>query len=194
MKNTLIYLLGFPGTGKYTIAKEICAIEDIKLVDNHLINIPLFSLIPNDGVSPLPERIWDNVGLVWDAVLDTITHISPPDYSFVLTNALSNENEQDRHWFNKVKLACESKNRTFVPVRLLCSVEENTKRIVSPERKARMKDINPLSPQKNAANHSVLDTDHPNILTLDVSDISAKMAAKTIINHARRVAKPAYTG
>lgn len=48
MKNTIIYLLGFPGTGKYTIAKEICKQADFKLVDNHLINNPLFTLIEND--------------------------------------------------------------------------------------------------------------------------------------------------
>ena len=103
IENTIIYLLGFPGTGKYTIAREICAQQaNFKLVDNHLINIPLFSLIENDGKTPLPPRIWDNVGKIWEAVLDTIIHIAPANYSFVLTNALSDQGDTDRPWFERV--------------------------------------------------------------------------------------------
>lgn len=39
-----LYLIGFAGTGEYTIAKEI-ANHGYKVVDNHLINNPIFSLL-----------------------------------------------------------------------------------------------------------------------------------------------------
>lgn len=185
MKNTIIYLLGFPGTGKYTIAKEICKQADFKLVDNHLINIPLFTLIENDGKTLLPHRIWDNIGRIWEAVMDTIVHISPPHYSFVLTNALTEQGQGDRAWFERVKGTAEQKKALFVPVRLSCSVEEMEKRIVQPERKIRMKEINPESPKRNAENYTVLTTDHPNLLNLDVTSLTPQEAAATILNHAR---------
>lgn len=185
MKNTIIYLLGFPGTGKYTIAKEICKQADFRLVDNHLINNPLFTLIENDGKTLLPQRIWDNVGRVWEAVMDTIIHVSPPHYSFVLTNALSDQGENDRAWFERVKGAAEQKKAVFIPVRLACSVEEMEKRIVQPDRKTRMKEINPESPKRNAENYTVLTTDHPNLLNLDVTSLTPQEAAATILNHAR---------
>jgi hypothetical protein len=185
MKNTIIYLLGFPGTGKYTIAKEICKQADFRLVDNHLINNPLFTLIENDGKTLLPQRIWDNVGRIWEAVMDTIIHISPPHYSFVLTNALSDQGENDRAWFERVKSAAEQKKAVFVPVRLSCSVEEMEKRIVQPDRKARMKETNPESPKRNAENHTVLSVDHPNLLNLDVTNLTPGNAAAAILNHAR---------
>ena len=35
MKKNLIYLIGFPGVGKLTIAKEICKRENYVLQDNH---------------------------------------------------------------------------------------------------------------------------------------------------------------
>ena len=59
MQNTIIYLIGFAGTGKYTIAKEICRLTNARLVDNHLINNPVFSLIRADGKTLLPESVWE---------------------------------------------------------------------------------------------------------------------------------------
>src|SRR5580698_1059674 len=94
-QNTFIYLIGFPGTGKYTIAQEIARKENFRLVDNHLINNPVFSLIPLDGQTKLPERIWDNTRKIWEAVSDTIIHISPREYNFVLTNSLIQANAAD---------------------------------------------------------------------------------------------------
>ncbi len=188
MKNTIIYLLGFPGTGKYTIASEICKRADFKLVDNHLINNPLFTLIENDGKTILPPRIWDNIGRVWEAVMDTIIHISPSHYSFVLTNALTEQGGNDRTWFERVKSAAEQKKAVFVPVRLSCSVEEMEKRIVQPERKTRMKEINPESPRRNAENYTVLTVDDPNVLNLDVTNLTPGEAAAAILNHVKSCA------
>ncbi len=187
MNNTIIYLLGFPGTGKYTIAKEICAQTGAKLLDNHLINNPLFSLIEKDRIAPLPERIWDNVAQIWDAVLDTMIHISPAHYSFVLTNALTDEGEIDRSWFNRVQNGAVERGATFIPVRLKCSIEENERRIVQPNRAERLKEIDPTSPKRNAENHTVLTTDHPHLFNLDVTNLTAEKAAQTILNHARNL-------
>lgn len=151
LKNTLIYLIGFPGTGKYTIAKEIIQQAEVKLVDNHLINNPLFSIIQTQGVPRLPERIWDNVDKVWAAVLDTMVHISPPEYSFVLTNVLLNDDPGDLRLYNNIKSTAEQRSACFVPVKLTISdVEEHRKRITTEERRDRFKEVNPNGPEKYA--------------------------------------------
>jgi shikimate kinase len=49
MNGALIYLIGFAGCGKLTIAKAIQKKIDCILVDNHLINNVIFSLIDPDG-------------------------------------------------------------------------------------------------------------------------------------------------
>ena len=49
MKNTIVYLIGYAGTGKYTIAKEIAVLTGAVIVDNQLINTPIFSVIAADG-------------------------------------------------------------------------------------------------------------------------------------------------
>jgi hypothetical protein len=70
MNNTIIYLIGLPGVGKFTIGKEINKRTGARLIDNQLINNPIFSLIAADGFSPLPEIIWDRIGairrIIWD--------------------------------------------------------------------------------------------------------------------------------
>jgi hypothetical protein len=187
LKNTIVYLLGYAGTGKYTIAKELCrTAPEFHLVDNHLINNPLFSLIHADGITPLPPRIWDNVGKVWDAVIDTMIHISPPDYSFVLTNALS-DSAKDVAWFHEVEDMASRRNATFVPVVLKISLDEHKKRIVSPDRVDRMKEIDPNGPARYAAADNLIRPIHPNLLTLDVSSISAEQSAQSILNHIKTI-------
>ncbi len=88
LHNTIIYLIGFPGTGKYTIALELANRTTIRIVDNQLINNPIFSVIGADGKTRLPNIVWDKVGVIREAVLDSICTLSPPDFSFVFTNVL----------------------------------------------------------------------------------------------------------
>lgn len=185
--NTIIYLLGYAGTGKYTIAKELCRISpEFRLVDNHLINNPLFTIIHADGITPLPPRIWDNVGKVWDAVIDTMIHISPPDYSFVLTNALS-DSAKDVAWFHEVEDMARQRNAIFIPVVLKISLDEHKRRIISPDRVTRMKEIDTNSPARYAAADNLIKPTHPHLLTLDVSSISAEQSAQAILNHIKTI-------
>jgi len=182
-ENHILYLIGYPGTGKYTLAKEFHAqMPHFKLVDNHLINNVLFPLIHTDGVTPLPPRIWENVGKIWDAVVDTMIHISPPDYSFILTNALSTS-EADRAWFDVVCKMAEARQAVLVPVALTVSVEEHKKRIVSEERHARFKETDPEGPEKYAKAQNMLIPEHPNTLVLDISDLSPSESVAEIRTH-----------
>ena len=55
MKKTfIIYLIGKPGVGKYTIAKELETYEYI-ICDNQLINNSIFSLLQYDGFKEIPS-------------------------------------------------------------------------------------------------------------------------------------------
>ena len=181
--STIIYLLGYPGTGKHTIGKEICRQNSrFRLIDNHLINTPIFSIINADGVTPLPLKVWENVGKIWDAVLDTLVNVTPPDFSFVLTNALF-DSEGDRAWFKEIEAMAKTRNAKFVPVLLRVSVEEHQKRIVQPERKKRIKETDPKSPARYALLNNLYVPDHPNLLTLDVSDMPPSESAQIILNY-----------
>ena len=44
-----IYLIGVPAVGKYTTAKEIARLTGAKVIDNQLVNIPIFYIAGYDG-------------------------------------------------------------------------------------------------------------------------------------------------
>jgi len=104
MNNVILYLIGFAGTGKLTIAKAILARAPFLLVDNHFINNVVFSLIDMDGNSPLPPRVWENVGKVRSIVFDTMRYLSKPARNFVLTNELVEGDEEDAKVFNPQRI------------------------------------------------------------------------------------------
>lgn len=186
MKNVIVYLLGFPGTGKYTIAKEICKQASyFKLVDNHLINNPIFSLIDHDGVTPLPERVWINAQSIRDAVLDTMIHISPLDFSFVMTNMLLDGDVRDHALYAQIEAMVNARGALLVPVRLACSVQEMERRIVQKNRIERLKKIDPDAPSRYVHTETILQVDHPNVLDLDVSNLSPSESAATILSYVR---------
>ncbi|NCC21685.1 MAG: hypothetical protein EOM26_04385 [Alphaproteobacteria bacterium] len=187
LENTILYLIGFPGTGKYTIAKEICRQRpEFRLVDNHLINNPIFSVIAADGKSKLPERVWDNAGQIWRAVFDSMIHISPPGFSFVLTNYLSQRNPDDVAWFAEVEAMAAARGAVFVPVLLTIDPVEHVRRITQPGRKERFKCIDGDAPHRYAREDRLVDVRHQNLLMLDVTSLSAEDTAGKIIWHAKR--------
>lgn len=99
MRNTFVYLLGHPGVGKLTVARAICAATGARLLDNHLINNVVFSLIRADGKTPLPEGIWDLIGPIRNVAFEAIEKFGDPDDSYILTNALTDD-PIDRQWFD----------------------------------------------------------------------------------------------
>jgi hypothetical protein len=110
----LIYLLGHPGVGKLTIAREIARQSGACVVDNQLINTPIFALFAWDGASPLPSEIWDRIALIRDTVFETLSQLTPRSISYVLTNVLVDEDE-DRSLFKRVETLAARRVRLACP-------------------------------------------------------------------------------
>jgi shikimate kinase len=179
--NTIIYLIGFAGTGKYTIAKEIAKIADFRVVDNHLINNPIFTVVQIDGKNPVPEEVWVKVREVKKIVFDTIIELSPPEFNFVFTNELVEGNPKALDSYQKIEELAIKRNSTFIPVRLLCEVDELAKRISTDERTAMYKVTDKARAYNMVKEFEVLRPNHPNTITIDVTDKSPFEAAKLII-------------
>lgn len=181
IKNSIIYLIGFAGTGKLTIAKEIIAKSNIKLVSNHLINNPVLSLIHADGKTPLPSQVWKNIAIIRDVVFDTITNLSPADYSFVFTNELIEGNKTDLEIYRKIENITVRRGSMFLPVRLTCDEDELCKRVITEERKINHKMIDANATRRQFRESKVFIPDHPNTFTLDVTHLTAKQARDAIL-------------
>lgn len=181
LENTFIYLFGFPEVGKYTIAQEIARQAGVIVVDNQLINMPIFTVLKPDGVTPLPPDVWDKVSSVWDIVFDTIIEIADPAFSFVLTNVLLHEEQADQDRFRKVAERVSKRDGTLLPVRLLCDLDENKRRIVSPDRNERLKTISSNGLERLHEERSILTPDHPHTTTLDVTELGPEETASRIV-------------
>lgn len=185
MKPVVVVLLGFPGTGKYTIARELLAAmagegRTVRLIDNHYVNNVIFNLVHQDGLTPLPPAVWEMVGEVRRAVYRTVQELSPADWSFIFTFAPENT-PADRAVIDEVAAIAEARHATFLPVRLLCDLEELERRVVSPERRERMKSMSTEDTRRLFSAGPVLDPGYPETLTLDVTEVPPVAAAQQIL-------------
>ena len=124
MQNTIVYLIGYAGTGKYTIAKELARLTGAVIVDNHLINNPVFSVVGASGKMPVPTGVWQKIEGIRRIVLDTIAELAPPEASFLLTNELFEGKSVDRRWYEDVAILATRRQARLVPVILRCDPEE----------------------------------------------------------------------
>ena len=174
MKTVIIYLIGLSGTGKYTIAQEI-AQHNYKVVDNHLINNPIFSLLNWDKFNeeaPFQGLAWALIAKIRGAVFEYI--VCERENNYVLTNELL---KTERRLYDRVKELAQIRKSIFVPVRLVISNDERAKRIASPGRAERFKST-VIGERKD-----LIVLEHENLLELDVTNLSAKEAAEQIIAH-----------
>lgn len=186
-KNCILYLIGFPGTGKYTIGKQISEQHSsFRLVDNHLINNPIFSLLER-GTKTIPEQAWEYIDTIYDAVIDTIKTLSPTDYSFIFTNVLSNEDPEDQIFYDRLSDLAHKRKAHFIPVRLHCTIGEAKKRLIAPERAERFKLTRPDILEHITDTKTLLTISHPHLLDLDVSDKTIDQSVKEILSHIKQI-------
>jgi len=183
--NVVVALLGHPGSGKLTISRALSPSIGALIVDNHWICNPIFELIEADGITPLKEGVWEQVGKVRDAVMETIATLSPPGKSFIFTFCASEEWPPDHAVLSSIQRTAERREATFVPIRILCAEAELVRRITSRGRKERLKLLDPVQAAELARKVTVIDPRHKNQMTLDTTKLSAGQSAAAIEQHIR---------
>jgi len=177
----IVLLMGFAGTGKYTIGSRLSKLTGAKLVDNHLINNPIFTAVNADGVTPLPPPIWDKVKQIRRIVYETIREYAPQNLSFIFTAELRHSNPADHVAFVELKKLADARGSIFIPIRLVCDVEELCRRVVTPERAERLKEISTERARKKSAEDEVLNPRHRNLRTIDVTNRSPSGSVAAIV-------------
>jgi len=186
LKNTIIYLIGIPAVGKYTTAAAIAQRTGAKLVDNHLINNPIFRVANVDGTNrlPFPTEGWKYMGRIRRAVLAFIRDIGHPDHSYVFTNVMR---EDEIRAFRQIERLAKKRKALFVPVFLKCSAHELKKRKASPQRRRMMKEIELSNIRYWTEEFRELDVPHPNRLDIDNSRLKPAQTAKIILDHIAKI-------
>jgi hypothetical protein len=185
LHNTISYLIGIPAVGRYTVAREIGGMAGAKVVDNHPINTPVFSVIGYDGTStfPFPRAAWAHIETMQRAVLAVFRDCCPSDDSFVFTNVLDARVPGDKALFRRIERLAKQRKAGFFPVWLTCDAEMIRERKNTPERRARLKEIDLTTISWWLHEFEVLKVRHPNALTLDTSHCEPGQTAQRILEH-----------
>jgi hypothetical protein len=189
LRNTIIYIIGIPAVGKYTVAKEIGRMTGAKVVDNQLINFPVYSVIGYDGTVdfPFPHGASAQIEKIQRAVLAVIRDFCPPDDSFVFTNVLDARAPGDKAWFRRIERLARQRKAEFFPIWLTCDAEMIRQRKDTPERRARRKDIDLTNIDWYLQEFEVLRLPHPSALTLDTSHCGPEQTAQRILEHVQGI-------
>jgi hypothetical protein len=179
-----VYLLvGLAGAGKYTIALELQRSltgrgDGVRLVDNHYTCNPVFGLLAQDGITPLPSAVWDRVGEIRETVAQTIEAVSPTDWSFIFTHVI--DQPRDEAWVERLGRVAKTRGSRFIVVRVLCDLDELLGRVVTPSRRERMKSVS-VDAARRAFGQGVPELGAWDPLTIDVTYRSPVDTAELIL-------------
>ncbi len=193
LHNSIIYLIGIPAVGKYTVAKEIGRLTGAKVVDNQLINTPVFSIIGYDGQSTFlfPQNAWSHVENIRRSVFAVIRDCCPPGDSFVLTNVLDAQDPGDIACFRQIERLAEQRNAGLFPVWLTCDAEMLRQRKNTTTRQIRLKETDTTNIAWWLEEFKLLKIDHPNALSLDTTHRQPAQTAERILRHVETTIKGA---
>lgn len=186
--NTLVHLIGLPGVGKLTIAKELATLLPAKLVDNHSVNNVILNLAPPQSGQPISEETWVEVRKVRTAMLEAIATLAPREHNYVFTNVLIEGDAHDEEVRQTIARTIARRDGHYVPVTLTCAKDEHKARFTQPERAKIHKMTRPEGFEKFYRDGDVaMRPTHAHALMLDVTALTPAQSAAAIANHCRMV-------
>ena len=190
LTNTVIILLGLPGVGKYTIAKQLAERMPAKLVDNHYINNVIFNFLEL-GNGAIPESVWVEVRRIRGAILSILASHAPREHSYIFTGVLLEGFANDMATFYNILHMANLRGARFVPVLLTCNEDEHLSRVTGEDRHLRHKITNPgkVKAMRDEGKKVFCPADHPNLMKLDVTHVSPIDAAAEIISHVQKLSE-----
>lgn len=174
---SIVYLVGPPASGKRTIGEALSTLTGAALVDNHLINDPIFRPYGADGITPLPGWLWDLVQQVRDATL-TAARQAMPHVSHIFTNYLADK-ASEAEAVTELRDLAAHRSAQFLPVWLTCPPDELLRRVTLPDRERWHKMRDPEALQRLIEDKGML-APPADALVLDTSTLGPDEAARKI--------------
>lgn len=133
----ILQLVGPPASGKRTIGALVAERTGAALVDNHLINDPVFTALGVNGMGSLHPQALPMAGRVRRIVHEAVL-AAPPETSHIFTTWLV-DTPEDAAAFEVVRKLAAERGATFHAVWLSCAPAEMGRRLTLPDRAVRNK-------------------------------------------------------
>lgn len=173
----ILQLVGPPASGKRTIGALVAERTGAALVDNHLINDPVFTALGVNGMGSLHPQAIPMAVRVREIVFEAVL-AAPPGVSHIFTNWLV-DTPEDAAAIDDMRELARSRGAQFRPVWLACGPAEIRHRLALPDRAVRNKLRDPSRVDEIVAQGIAPAPD--DALRLDTTDLDAPEAADRIV-------------
>ncbi len=179
----LIHLNGMPGVRKLTVAQILSDRLSTHLIDNHsIINA---AYVP--GHAHGSDGYFRTLQALNTLLYKELTRPDAPK-DLIFTNALANEYSEDRERYQAVFNLAQQRSDDFMPVLLSCDLDENLRRVVSPDRRLKQKLTKPDILKTTHEKYPIIHPDdHPNQIRIDTTHNTPDQTAQIILDHVARV-------
>ncbi|OIW23989.1 hypothetical protein CONLIGDRAFT_585074 [Coniochaeta ligniaria NRRL 30616] len=188
-----IYINGYPGVGKLTIARELAKlIPNSRVFDSNLLINPVDAMC--DRSAPYYDQLCKDLRMF---LLGMLTDRCGDATTFIFTDARSTHGRycNPAPIYFQAEASNKEEEVPFVSVVLECDLEENIERLISAERVLGYKKLTDCCALKEIREkEDIYHFDEDFELVLNVTHLSPKMAAKKILEHTVKVAQRFYEG
>lgn len=173
----ILHLVGPPASGKRTIGSLVAARTGAALVDNHLINDPVFTALGVNGLGDLHPQAIPLAARVRQIVHEAVL-AAPPETSHIFTTWLV-DTPEDAAAGERIRDLAASRGATFHPVWLECGADEIRRRLTLPDRAVRNKLRDPTRVDHITSLGAAPAPD--DALRIDTTGVEATAAAERIV-------------
>lgn len=176
----IIYLLGYPGVGKASIAARLTEATGAELLDNHRWNAEIFPKYDFGDHDPVPEAALREVD---EARTATIRHLRDHPENFrgaVFTNKLYAGNTRHENRYREVADTAEALDTPLIIFHLQCDPEETLRRGQELSRAARKKLVDPEALAREMTTYAPMPIDHPLQVNLNITHYTVEQSAVCI--------------
>lgn len=176
MTNLIVYLNGWPGTGKFTVGTQLTKRLNGILLDNHtMFNLAIaLSDVQSDAYYKLCRQ-------VRAIAFERILHL-PPERAVVMTGMIAHGGPAafaEEHW-EEILALCKTRGSKLFSVQLECSTSELAKRVREPNRALNKKIVDDKLVLDLAAVRTIFDDGADFSLRLDNATLSPNECATEI--------------
>jgi chloramphenicol 3-O-phosphotransferase len=188
VRPAVVHLIGYPAAGKLTVAQALvdAAAEQGRTfirLDNHLTGDVILSVI-DPTLHPIPQTVWERVEDVREVMYGAIVDLSPPDWSFVVTNVVRDGDDPiEIRTVTRVKQLADERGSRHLAVRVHCDRDVLLERVTAADRFTRHKWTDPAGVARYMDDNDIIDLSAYDTFDLDTTEATPEQSAEAILAH-----------